>query len=185
MELAQIEQTESKRVATADEEAILTPATDSTTNDVTSALPPSTPRVALVDGCRVVGLSEEDEAFYSTFTAAQRRRVRLKTDLRLLPVLCILYLFAQLDRTNIANAKIEGFKEDTRLTDKQYNLVLALFFVPYCLLGKKQPPPPHSRIEIERGELTSPQRSRATCCSRTCSGHRSTSRSSWSHGALS
>ena len=41
-------------------------------------------RVTTLDGIRVVGLPEEDELFYKSFTAAQRRRVRLKTDVRLI-----------------------------------------------------------------------------------------------------
>lgn len=93
-------------------------------------------RVVEIDGTRVVGLSEDDESFYLAFNKAQRRRVRTKIDLRLLPTLCVLYLFAQLDRSNIGNAKIEGFKEDTNLTDGQYNICLAVFFIPYFFLGK-------------------------------------------------
>lgn len=96
----------------------------------------SVQRVVIIDKCRVVGISEDDENFYHSFSKLQRRRVTVKTDLRLLPVLCILYLFAQLDRANIANAKIEGLKEDTNMTDQQYNLVLAVFFLPYFLLGE-------------------------------------------------
>lgn len=93
-------------------------------------------RVAEIEGTRVVGLTEDNENFYVNFTKLQRRRVRTKTDLRLLPTLCILYLFAQLDRSNIGNAKIEGLKEDTHLTDDQWNIVLAVFFVPYFFLGE-------------------------------------------------
>lgn len=93
-------------------------------------------RVAHVDECPVIGLSEEDEAFYNGFSKAQRKTIRNKIDLRLLPVLGLLYLVAQLDRANIGNAKIEGLKEDIHITDTQYNIILALFFLPYCLLGE-------------------------------------------------
>lgn len=93
-------------------------------------------RVVEIEGTRVVGLTEDDENFYVNFTKAQRRRVRTKIDIRLLPTLCVLYLFAQLDRSNIGNAKIEGFKEDTGLTDPQYNIALAVFFIPYFFLGE-------------------------------------------------
>lgn len=92
-------------------------------------------RSAIIDGKSVVGINEEDEAFYRSFDKARRRRVRTKIDLRLLPVLSILYLFATLDRANIANAKIEGLKEDTGITDREYNIVLGVFFLPYFMLG--------------------------------------------------
>jgi sugar phosphate permease len=49
-------------------------------------------------------------------------------------MLAILYLVSQLDRANIGNAKIEGLSEDLHLTGNQYNVVLALFFIPYILL---------------------------------------------------
>ena len=95
----------------------------------------NTHRICVIQGTKCVGISEDEEIFYNGFSQAQRTCVRNKVDMRLLPVLCILYLFAHLDRANIGNAKIEGLKEDTNMSDKQYNIVLCLFFIPYCLLG--------------------------------------------------
>ncbi|KAF4123397.1 hypothetical protein GMORB2_6098 [Geosmithia morbida] len=69
-----------------------------------------------VDGQAVVGLSWEDQTFYEAFSNDRRRKLRRKTDYRLLPTLCILYLCAQLDRGNIGNAKIEGLQKDTNMT---------------------------------------------------------------------
>lgn len=56
---------------------------------------------------------------------------RIKVDIRLIPVLIILYLIAHIDRANIGNAKIEGLIEDLGLTGTQYNVALAMFF-PSC-----------------------------------------------------
>lgn len=97
---------------------------------------PTLPRISIIDGQRVVNLDEEDELFYKSFSRNQRTRVRRKIDIRMLPVLCALYLFAQLDRGSIGNAKIEGLKEDTNMTDSQYTWILAIFFFPYCFLGE-------------------------------------------------
>ncbi|KAL0938394.1 major facilitator superfamily transporter [Colletotrichum truncatum] len=47
--------------------------------------------------------------------------------------LCILYLLAFLDRTNIGNAKIAGLNEDLHLTQRQYNATLTIFFVSYAV----------------------------------------------------
>lgn len=58
---------------------------------------------------------------------------RVKIDIRLVPVLTILYLIAHIDRANIGNAKIEGLIEDLGLTGTQYNVALAIFFPPYIL----------------------------------------------------
>lgn len=42
-------------------------------------------------------------------------------------------MLAFLDRINIGNASIFGLPEDLELTGHQYNVALAIFFVPYCL----------------------------------------------------
>lgn len=56
-------------------------------------------------------------------------------DIRLVPMLAVLYLISHLDRSNIGNAKIEGLVDDLQLTGIQWNIVLSIFFVPYVLLG--------------------------------------------------
>lgn len=45
-----------------------------------------------------------------------------KLDLRLIPMLALLYLLAFLDRGNIGNAKIEGMLTDLHMTGHQYSL---------------------------------------------------------------
>jgi len=60
-----------------------------------------------------------------------QRRLVSKIDLRVVPVLSILYLLAFLDRTNIANASVFGLQKDLKLTGTQYNTALTIFFVPY------------------------------------------------------
>lgn len=57
----------------------------------------------------------------------------LQVDVRLVPMLSVLYLISQLDRANIGNAKIEGMDKDLKLTGLQYNIALSLFFIPYIL----------------------------------------------------
>lgn len=60
----------------------------------------------------------------------------LQIDIRLIPMLAILYLISHLDRANIGNAKVLGLTEDLSLSGTQYNIALSLFFVPYILLGE-------------------------------------------------
>lgn len=109
-------------------------------------------QIRIIDSIRVVGLSDGDADFYNSHTAAQRKRITHKVtpieqfyctvrflttqqvDVRLLPMLAILYLLSHLDRANIGNAKIEGLAKDLSLGDLQYNIVLSLFFIPYILL---------------------------------------------------
>ncbi|KAI2635928.1 major facilitator superfamily domain-containing protein [Xylaria nigripes] len=56
-----------------------------------------------------------------------------KLDLVLIPWLCLLYLLAFLDRTNIGNAKVAGLLKDLDLTTGQYNTSLLIFFVSYSV----------------------------------------------------
>lgn len=47
--------------------------------------------------------------------------------------LCVLYLLAFLDRTNIGNAKIAGLTTSLKLDTSQYNQSLTIFFISYSV----------------------------------------------------
>lgn len=66
------------------------------------------------------------------FSDVDGKKVLRKMDLRLLPMLALLYLLSFLDRGNIGNAKIEGLSETLKLTGPQYNWCLTVFFFTYC-----------------------------------------------------
>ncbi|KAH0537605.1 hypothetical protein FGG08_005597 [Glutinoglossum americanum] len=61
------------------------------------------------------------------------RRLMARIDLHVVPYLCILYVFAFLDRVNIANAAVFGLRKELKLTGVQYNTALTIFFVPYVV----------------------------------------------------
>lgn len=48
-----------------------------------------------------------------------RQTVR-KLDMLLIPMMCMIYLLAFLDRSNIGNARIAGMQKDLGITDHQY-----------------------------------------------------------------
>ncbi|OSC99289.1 MFS general substrate transporter [Trametes coccinea BRFM310] len=66
-----------------------------------------------------------------TLTGAEERRIWRKIDIRLLPMLTVMYLVASLDRSNIGNAKLEGLLTQLSLTGSQYNIALTMYFVSY------------------------------------------------------
>ncbi|THC97035.1 hypothetical protein EYZ11_003478 [Aspergillus tanneri] len=66
------------------------------------------------------------------FTPEMEKKVFRKMDLRLIPMLSLLYLLAFLDRGNIGNAKIEGMLDDLHMTGSQYNMTLTVFFFTYA-----------------------------------------------------
>ncbi|OJK02191.1 hypothetical protein ASPACDRAFT_114880 [Aspergillus aculeatus ATCC 16872] len=77
---------------------------------------------------------------------AERHLCR-KFDLRLLPVLALMYLFNALDKGNLSNAETDGMSTDLHFKPNQYNLLLSIFYVPYvifappfAMLGKRFSP---------------------------------------------
>jgi hypothetical protein len=61
------------------------------------------------------------------------RVVRWKRDLVVTPLLGLLYLVMFLDRTNIANAKIEGLVAGLDMPSDGYNNCLWIFYIPFVL----------------------------------------------------
>jgi hypothetical protein len=49
-----------------------------------------------------------------------------KIDIRVVPVLCLLFFFAFLDRVNIANAAVYGMNKELKLVGNQYNAALTI-----------------------------------------------------------
>lgn len=64
------------------------------------------------------------------------RRLLLKLDTLLLPVLCLLFLINSLDRSNIGNAETAHFTRDAGLDEKDLNIAVAVM---YALFVSMQP----------------------------------------------
>lgn len=86
---------------------------------------------------------------YRPGTDAEKKLLR-KIDMRLMPILWIMYILNYVDRTNIVssmyrfqgslanmhqgNAKIAGMMTDLKLTDERYSLALSIFFIGYLIM---------------------------------------------------
>lgn len=75
------------------------------------------------------------------------KALALKFDIRILPMLAVMYLFNALDKGNLGNAKTDNMDKDLGFKGNQYNIMLSIFYVPYVLfappiglLGKKYGP---------------------------------------------
>ena len=64
---------------------------------------------------------------------AAERRLSIKIDLHVVPILFLLFLLAFLDRINIGNARLQGLEESLDMTGHDYNVALFIFFIPYIL----------------------------------------------------
>ena len=61
------------------------------------------------------------------------KKLLLKCDLHVLPMISLLYMLAFIDRINIGNARIQGLEKDLNMTGNNYNIALFMFFIPYIL----------------------------------------------------
>ena len=68
-------------------------------------------------------------------TFEHEKRLVLKFDVRILPVLALMYLANALDKGNLGNAKTNGLEKDLHFRENDYNLILSIFFVPYVLFA--------------------------------------------------
>ncbi|KAF8840157.1 MFS general substrate transporter [Paxillus ammoniavirescens] len=66
-------------------------------------------------------------------TEAQEIKLWRRIDLRLMPMISLIYLFSFMDRGNIGNAKLDGLTTQLNLTGNKYNIALTVFFIPYSL----------------------------------------------------
>ena len=70
-------------------------------------------------------LTEVDVEYGSSdpdFSHIDAKKVLRKMDMRILPIVTLLYLMNYIDRGNIGNAKIEGLIPDLHMTSQQFNL---------------------------------------------------------------
>ncbi|KAF8125325.1 MFS general substrate transporter [Boletus edulis] len=94
------------------------------------------------DAKKGTDLSKHDEQSYGAevtvcpikLTAAQERRIWRRIDLRLMPIITIIYLLSFMDRGNIGNAKLDGLMTQLKLTGDKYNIALTAFMIPYSIL---------------------------------------------------
>ncbi|KAL4875791.1 major facilitator superfamily domain-containing protein [Aspergillus karnatakaensis] len=78
-------------------------------------------------------IEEKDKAVADglAWTAEDELALRWKIDLRVFPVMIILFILNFIDRNNFANARLKGLEEDLRLTDVEYQTCISILLVGY------------------------------------------------------
>jgi Major Facilitator Superfamily len=73
-----------------------------------------------------------------SLTPKERQRLetklRRKIDIRLLPMIVLIYIMNYLDRNNIASARLAGLEKDLKLHGDQFQLSVSILFVGYLLM---------------------------------------------------
>jgi MFS family permease len=76
--------------------------------------------------------ADKDSAYLEDVdTKRMTRRILFMLDVRIVPMLAVLFLVSFLDRTNVGNAKVLGLLEDVNLSNDQYSAGLAIFYAFY------------------------------------------------------
>ncbi|KAJ7693398.1 MFS general substrate transporter [Mycena rosella] len=67
-----------------------------------------------------------------SLTAEEERKLWRKIDLRLMPILSLMYLLSFLDRGTLS-AALQGLETQLKLVGNQFNIALTMYFIPYCI----------------------------------------------------
>ena len=73
--------------------------------------------------------SQEEHGFDPALDGLITRKV----DLRLVPVLLVMFMLAYLDRSNLGNAKIQGLEHDLHMEGRDYNVASLIFYISYIV----------------------------------------------------
>ncbi|KAH6681095.1 major facilitator superfamily domain-containing protein [Plectosphaerella plurivora] len=68
----------------------------------------------------------------TNFDSDAEKRLRRKTDLYIVPMVALLYLFCFIDRANIGNARLANLEKDLGMGGYDYNLILSVFYISYA-----------------------------------------------------
>lgn len=79
--------------------------------------------------------SSSDNDYIPGMTAAEQkaltRRILFKLDIRIIPIMALLFLCSFLDRTNVGNAKVYNMEKDINISDHQYDTCLVIYYAFY------------------------------------------------------
>jgi MFS family permease len=78
---------------------------------------------------------ESDTSPVRQFDPIAEKKLRRKTDLYIVPLVALLFLFCFIDRSNLGNARIADLEKDLGMNPASYdfNIVLSIFYVSYAL----------------------------------------------------
>lgn len=77
------------------------------------------------------------DTYYSyseDFTRETEKKLLRKIDLRLLPLIVIIYLFNYLDRNSITQARLYGLQKDTHVAGATYQTAISIFSAGYIAM---------------------------------------------------
>ncbi|KAJ8104352.1 major facilitator superfamily domain-containing protein [Lipomyces tetrasporus] len=87
------------------------------------------------------GVTDEQKEYYALFSskdeewrAYMTKKLLVKVDFRLLPMLVVMYTLNFLDRSNLSQARVGTLEEDLGMKGTDFNLATSILFVGYLLM---------------------------------------------------
>ncbi|KAL5333635.1 major facilitator superfamily domain-containing protein [Aspergillus crustosus] len=74
------------------------------------------------------------QSWTSEERAEKERKFVRRIDVRMLPILMVMYVMNYIDRNALPQARVQGLEHDLGLSGYQYNIVLSLTFIGYILM---------------------------------------------------
>ncbi|KAI9793284.1 MAG: hypothetical protein M1833_000783 [Piccolia ochrophora] len=115
--------------------------TDKEANDKNAHFDQKDSENAPPDNVHQKGVDRAQKELYDAFAArdaswheAETKRLLMKVDWHLLPLLVLMYLLNFLDRNNLAQARLGTLEEDLGMSGTDFNLATSILFVGYLLM---------------------------------------------------
>lgn len=71
---------------------------------------------------------------HDSWDAAEEKKLVRKMDIRIFPIMIILFVLNFIDRNNFANARLQGLEEDLNLSDVEYQTCISILLVGYVTM---------------------------------------------------
>ncbi|KAF7533668.1 hypothetical protein G7054_g6880 [Neopestalotiopsis clavispora] len=89
--------------------------------------------ITTTGNCSDSSRSQDVAAGVYSLDAQADRKLTTKIDLKVIPIMGLLYLVCFLDRTNIANARLAGLEKGLNMPSTGFNTALWIFYIPFVL----------------------------------------------------
>lgn len=93
-----------------------------------STTQPHAPTTSKSGADAALNLLQETSGLQRPVDAETSKRLLRKIDLRIMPLICIVYFLQYIDKTAISYASVTGIIQDTGLHGNQFNWVASIFF---------------------------------------------------------
>ena len=87
-----------------------------------------------IDEAKAGGGEAASAIVHDSWDPAEEKALVRKMDVRIFPIMIILFILNFIDRNNFANARLKGLEEDLNLSDVEYQTCISILLVGYVAM---------------------------------------------------